>query len=327
MNQARRTFSASELAAFSDEFVAEYRVKLIPGQKGGDDPPLFFGAHQVRRLPAGLTLDISELTAICDSNHAGSLKRSLTIALALDGAPIDLNFGNGHSIMLEQGQIVMVGVSDTRTITGIHRAGETSRCILLQTRPENLEDPELAEKVDGVINSTAIKRLASLHSASAWARTLFASSVDQPIGRLIAESCSLGLLAQCLMSLSGSDDSLSPSLNHTDRRRMLRVRDKLIAAPERPHCLGSLAREAGVSVTTLKTKFHAVFGQSVFAYLRDLRLERARNGIEQEGWTVSQAAYSVGYQHLSSFSDAFRRKFGTTPSHIRRQARTTPWSL
>ena len=79
-----------------------------------------------------------------------------------------------------------------------------------------------------------------------------------------------------------------------------------------------LARDAGVSVTTLKTKFNAAFGQSVVAFLRDVRLERAREGIVGEGWTVSQAAYLVGYKHQSSFSTAFHRKFGIWPSELPR---------
>ena len=79
-----------------------------------------------------------------------------------------------------------------------------------------------------------------------------------------------------------------------------------------------LAREAGVSVTTLKTKFNAVFGQSVAAFLRDTRLATARVGIAEKGWTISQAAYLVGYKHQSSFSVAFRRKYGIWPSDLPR---------
>ena len=67
-----------------------------------------------------------------------------------------------------------------------------------------------------------------------------------------------------------------------------------------------------------KVKFAAVFGQPIFAFLRDLRLERAFEGLQSEGWTVSQAAYFVGYRHPSSFSEAFRRKFGVAPQAVGR---------
>ena len=83
-----------------------------------------------------------------------------------------------------------------------------------------------------------------------------------------------------------------------------------------PHSLSALAREAGVSATVLKTEFADVYGETVFAFLRSIRLERARTGIEREGGSVSEAAAAVGYGYASNFSALFRRHFGHAPTVI-----------
>ncbi len=79
-----------------------------------------------------------------------------------------------------------------------------------------------------------------------------------------------------------------------------------------------LAREAGMSLPSFKTKFHEVTGQTVFGYLTEKRLERARFGIEQQGWSVIEAAWFSGYRHPTNFSAAFRRRFGFSPKMSKR---------
>jgi AraC-like DNA-binding protein len=73
-----------------------------------------------------------------------------------------------------------------------------------------------------------------------------------------------------------------------------------------------------MSVSSLKAKFPLAVGQSVFGFLRSQRLERARRGLQYEGWTVKQAAYFVGYAHPSNFATAYRRKFGAAPREVHR---------
>lgn len=308
----------------ADPFVEDYEVRSMSGPIESDETPLFAGVYETRTLSAGLRLESSDLTALCHSHHRGIVKRSLTIVLVLDGGPLDFALGTAGRLALDQGQAFVIAVPDADRIAATYRQGHRCRCIVLQTRPDDLGDEELATRVDALIKATGIMRLPAMYCPTFLARDLFAPFVEEPIGRLIEESCALGLLAQGLLSRADEEDRPIGVVSRTDRRKMLQVRDRLLATPEDEHRLGVLARDAGVSVTTLKTKFYAVFGRPVFAYLRDVRLERARTGIEQEGWSVSQAAYAVGYRHLGSFSGAFRRKFGTLPSEVRRQAKVSP---
>ena len=301
----------------TDPFVEGYDMSLPSDAADPHDTPLFAGMHESRRLTCGPKIEVSAVTSVCNGRHTGILKRSLTLVLLIDGAPLDLAIGAGSGITVERGQALLITMRDAETFFCIHRKGDRSRSLLLQTRPEDIVDPELAKLVEKATVATSITRL----PAASWSSAMPVSvSGPDPIRWLVEESCALGLLAQALRTVTGGQGVATATINPGDRRKMLRVRDLLIAAPDKKHRLADLAREAGVSVTTLTTKFAAVFGQPVFACLRDIRLDHARAGIEQDGWTVSQAAYAVGYQHLGSFSEAFRRKFGKLPSDLRRRA-------
>jgi AraC-like DNA-binding protein len=85
--------------------------------------------------------------------------------------------------------------------------------------------------------------------------------------------------------------------------------------------LEALAREAGLSETTLKRGFRQVFGSTVFEHLRTLRMERASELLQSGRATVIEAATLVGYSNPSNFASAFRRQFGLNPKEFQVAAR------
>ena len=312
------TVSTRDLSQTAEAFSYRYKVLSVPDSAAGGEAALFTGVLGTRHLPCGLRLCASDLTALHDSEHDGSLPRSLTIALVLDGEPADCTFGTRGRLFLGRGFAAMVSAADATRLAGHHRQGRRSRCLIVQTRPEDLPDEELAERVEGLLKSTSITPFPASPRVLELANDLFAPQGEGDVGRLLAESCALELLAKGLLQDRQRPELAAAPLGQRDLAKMLRVRDLLVAEPARAHRLCDLAREAGMSVTSLKVKFAAVFGQPVFAFLRDLRLERAFEGLQSEGWSVSQAAYFVGYRHPSSFSEAFRRKFGVAPQAVGR---------
>jgi AraC-like DNA-binding protein len=50
------------------------------------------------------------------------------------------------------------------------------------------------------------------------------------------------------------------------------------------------------------------------AFLREMRLARAAQLLEQESGTVSEVAYAVGYRDPEHFSKQFRKAYGVVPS-------------
>ena len=63
--------------------------------------------------------------------------------------------------------------------------------------------------------------------------------------------------------------------------------------------------------------FKAAFDVTVRQYIIRLRLNDARRTLEMAAPSVTEIAYHVGYQSLSTFIHAFRRQFGLSPSQYR----------
>ena len=76
----------------------------------------------------------------------------------------------------------------------------------------------------------------------------------------------------------------------------------------------TLAREAGMSLSTFHQHFKALTAMSPLQYRKQLRLTEARRLMLSERLDASTAAFRVGYESPSQFSREYRRLFGTPPS-------------
>ena len=79
-----------------------------------------------------------------------------------------------------------------------------------------------------------------------------------------------------------------------------------------------IARRVGVSSRYVQLLF-AELATTPSAYIQRRRLERAAARLSQRGGdvTITQVAFDVGFNDLSSFCRAFRRRFGMSPSDYR----------
>jgi AraC-like DNA-binding protein len=130
------------------------------------------------------------------------------------------------------------------------------------------------------------------------------------------EAKSLELLALITDELLEAVDVSEPRLSSREIERLEGARRSLVARLEEPPTLAWLARQAGLSETRLKTGFRALFGTSVFAYLRQARMEEARLLLLKRRLNVTEVALRVGYANPSKFAAAFRRQFGVSPSEL-----------
>jgi AraC family transcriptional activator of mtrCDE len=97
----------------------------------------------------------------------------------------------------------------------------------------------------------------------------------------------------------------------------------MLAAPGRAWTLDELASAAGTSRATLVRAFQRVGGIAPLALLAQLRLNLARHRLASTREPIATIAATFGYQSESSFSRAYRRRFGVAPGHTR-HARARP---
>jgi AraC-like DNA-binding protein len=75
----------------------------------------------------------------------------------------------------------------------------------------------------------------------------------------------------------------------------------------------TIAREVGMSTSSLHHSFKATTTLTPIQYLKRLRLHRARQLMVDEGCLAAEAAFKVGYESPSQFSRDFRQLFGMPP--------------
>lgn len=78
-----------------------------------------------------------------------------------------------------------------------------------------------------------------------------------------------------------------------------------------------IAEYVHVSVSKLSKDFADFIGLPIHTYIIEQRLEKSTLLLAKDNLTISQVASLVGYNKSSNFAEAFRKKYGMTPSEYR----------
>jgi AraC family transcriptional activator of pyochelin receptor len=142
-----------------------------------------------------------------------------------------------------------------------------------------------------------------------------------PMKELYLENKAIELIVHKLAQTISSDEKRKTPLKMDlhDTERVHRASDILRRNLETPPRLSDLAHAVGTNHSRLNLGFRELYGTSVFGYLRQKRLIEARRLIEIEDASVTEAAFSVGYNSISSFSKAFSEYFGMRPLACRKK--------
>lgn len=111
---------------------------------------------------------------------------------------------------------------------------------------------------------------------------------------------------------------VSASLDVSPRIR--RVQDFVELHVGEALCLDDLAEVAGLSRYHFSRVFREEVGQTPWAFVRDARLERAKE-LLVEGRTPAEAAHDAGFFDQSHLTRVLRRFDGRTPGELRDAAR------
>ncbi len=95
--------------------------------------------------------------------------------------------------------------------------------------------------------------------------------------------------------------------------KIKKAKNIIISRMAEPPTLQELADEIGLNLKKLKEGFKQIYGDSVFSFLLDYKMEVARKLLEVGTYNVSEVGLKVGYSTSSHFIAAFKKKYGTTP--------------
>jgi len=92
-----------------------------------------------------------------------------------------------------------------------------------------------------------------------------------------------------------------------------KAKDIIIARMIEPPTLQELANDVGLTLKKLKEGFKQIYGDSVFSFLFEYKMEYARKLLESNQYNVNEVGLKVGYSTASHFIAAFKKKYGVTP--------------
>ena len=95
--------------------------------------------------------------------------------------------------------------------------------------------------------------------------------------------------------------------------KIKRAKQIVISKMTEPPTLQELADEINLPINKLKEGFKQIYGDSVFSFLFDYKMEVARQLLASGSHNVNEVGLRVGYSTASHFIAAFKKKYGTTP--------------
>lgn len=95
--------------------------------------------------------------------------------------------------------------------------------------------------------------------------------------------------------------------------KLKKAKDIIIGRMVEPPTLQELSETIGLSLKKLKEGFKQIYGDTVYGFLFDYKMEVARKLLESGEHNVNEVGLRVGYSTSSHFIAAFKKKFGTTP--------------
>lgn len=313
----RTRFTVSDFNRMGGSVGFNYR---FPGQEGEDadigNLCIAEGRVEECEIRPGITLIVSDVHVYHHYESTSVMTPRFSAIVMLQGqARARLDKQDDVRLAAQSGLNALYG--DTVAMTGVHPAGQRLRSVNLSvTAPEAAGGEYTSEIIWKLMRSSAprLRRWPVPHHLLLSIEHLLEYDWDQPLRNMVREGVGTQLLAHALAAQQHAPVT-DRGLTQRDRQLLERVRERLHEAPGEDHTLDDLARLACMSPSTLRAKFHAVYHRSVFSWLRERRLEVARQQLAR-GWSVQQAAHFVGYRHATNFATAFRERYGVAPSQL-----------
>lgn len=130
-------------------------------------------------------------------------------------------------------------------------------------------------------------------------------------------------LEMLLISLYRRDgrnaEQLSGSIKTNNEKETLsRVLDYIDKKVSEPLTFANILLYANTSATGLKNMFRKHIGIGVMAYVRKMKIERAKTLIREESYNMTQISEMLGYSEPDKFSRQFKAVSGMTPTEYAR---------
>jgi AraC-like DNA-binding protein len=196
------------------------------------------------------------------------------------------------------------------------------RLIAIKIRFERLHrlfmpDGEESEEIPFLGRTDMQRPIYDQRAVDAGQRVILDSLWSKKLSTNALRVAQLGYVLELLghyFHTSEPDTAACPFLKDEDNlRRIHDAKAVILDQWQDPPTIKQLADRVGLNEYRLKAGFKEVYGNTVYGYVMDTRLNHARRMLDQGRLRVNEVAFEIGYQNPSHFIAAFKRKFGVTP--------------
>lgn len=143
---------------------------------------------------------------------------------------------------------------------------------------------------------------------------LFNYSLHPSIKNLYYKGKGYELLSLYFNRSEDPDAEQCPFLTDEDNVMKIRkAKEIVIANMAEPPGLQELADTVGLTLKKLKMGFKQIYGDTVYGFLFDYKMDYARKLLDSGSYNVNEVGLKIGYSTGSHFIAAFKKKFATTP--------------
>ncbi len=241
------------------------------------------------------------------------------------------NIGQGDLRGFSQGHSVITYLPDWEGIG--HPAFETPmECVSVYMNPGILETcmagltDQIPHGLRDIAGGAQNKQFYQVSNTSPNVKVVLRQILDCPyqggLKRIYLEGKALELIAGSMAQVMSPEKEPKKrfTLRPADIERIHHAQTMITKDFIEPPRLQEIAHAVGLSHPKLNYGFREIYGSTIFGYLRELRLNKAKALLDDGTMNVTEVAYEVGYSSLSYFAKAFKTHFGTAPGNYLRSA-------
>ncbi|ABC28176.1 AraC-type DNA-binding domain-containing protein [Hahella chejuensis KCTC 2396] len=315
---------ADELIRLAND--AGYRQQIEYSESHHKDA-IMEGRFALTSYPSGLSVHLSDLKELQTLSTSMELPPKLTLSVILRGK-LDFDLGDSNFEAGGAGpECFALSIPRHQTF---HRRLRANRCLTKVNISVSREWLECRSQEEGAAPFVMEELFSEDVIFAKWpASTRLIALAEQilnppPLNHLLLslyiESRAMELLSDGMLMLpqhinkprTDAFETLKPQ----DNRRIATAREFIEAHLDTIDSLEETAAAVGMSVSTLQRRFKNAYGRTVFEYVRQRKLESARDALLKKELSIGEAAYKAGYRHPSNFVTAFKRAFGATPGEL-----------
>ena len=186
----------------------------------------------------------------------------------------------------------------------------------------------ISGKADTVITKTHKKHsiLASIDEIKDAAKDIMdeyklcrTTSKDDSLFAILKTVKQLADYASVLCRQTHSDTEIPERMiARSDGMFVMQMRKNIEAnLPDSKYSVDCLARDMGMSRTSLNRRTRQVLGTSPNNYIKHVRLEKAASLLRCGSMKINEVCYTVGFNTPSYFTKTFRKEFGYNPNEMK----------